>query len=74
LRVAPRGLKATHPGELLREDVFPAMGVSKAQIARRMRDAYDLAMQAAAMAEELDRIPRLEAACPGTPPPPSPLT
>lgn len=96
-----RGLKATHPGELLREDVLPALRASKAQIARdlrvsrqqlydilgekkpitpqmalrlakllgtsaeswlRMQDAYDLAMQAAAMAEELERIPTLEAA------------
>jgi antitoxin HigA-1 len=96
-----RGLKPTHPGELLREDVLPALGISKAQIARdlrvsrqqlydilgekkpvttqmalrlakllgtsaeswlRMQHAYDLAMQAREMAEELQRIPTLEAA------------
>lgn len=96
-----RGLKATHPGELLREDVLPALRVSKAQVARdlrvsrqqlydilgekkpvtpqmalrlakllggsaeswlRMQHAWDLAVQAPAMAEELDRIPTREAA------------
>ena len=29
-----RGLPAMHPGELLREDVIPALGRSKAEIAR----------------------------------------
>lgn len=29
-----RGLPAMHPGELLREDVIPALGKSKAEIAR----------------------------------------
>jgi addiction module HigA family antidote len=29
-----RGLPRTHPGELLREDVLPALGKSKAEIAR----------------------------------------
>jgi addiction module HigA family antidote len=29
-----RGLPAMHPGELLREDVLPALGRSKAEIAR----------------------------------------
>lgn len=28
------GLKPTHPGEVLREDVLPALGHSKAEIAR----------------------------------------
>ncbi len=28
------GLRPTHPGELLREDVFPALGRSKTEIAR----------------------------------------
>ena len=32
-----RGLRATHPGELLREDVLPALAVTKAQIARDLR-------------------------------------
>ena len=31
-----RGLKPLHPGELLREDVLPAMGLAKAEIARRL--------------------------------------
>jgi len=96
-----RGLRPTHPGELLREDVLPALRVAKAQIARdlrvsrqqlydilnekkpvtpqmalrlakllgtsaeswlRMQHTYDLAMQAPVMADELERIPRLEAA------------
>jgi addiction module HigA family antidote len=29
-----RGLKATHPGELLREDVLPALGRPKTEIAQ----------------------------------------
>ncbi len=29
-----RGLKAMHPGELLREDVLPALGKTKTEIAR----------------------------------------
>lgn len=29
-----RGLPAMHPGELLREDIIPASGVSKTEIAR----------------------------------------
>ncbi len=29
-----RGLTPTHPGEVLREDVFPALGRSKVEIAR----------------------------------------
>jgi addiction module HigA family antidote len=32
-----RGLKPTHPGELLREDVLPALGISKAEVARNLR-------------------------------------
>ncbi len=96
-----RGLKPTHPGEILREDVLPALGISKAEIARnlrvsrqqlydilgekkpvtpqmalrlakllstsaeswlRMQHAYDLAVQAPDMADELRRIPTLEPA------------
>lgn len=96
-----RGLRPTHPGEMLREDVLPALRVTKAQIARdlrvsrqqlydilgekkpitpqmalrlakllgtsaeswlRMQHAYDLAMQAQAIAEDLEQIPTLEAA------------
>ena len=30
------GLKPTHPGELLREDILPAIGVPKAEVARRL--------------------------------------
>jgi antitoxin HigA-1 len=101
LRNRLRGLKPTHPGELLREDFLPALRISKAQVARdlrvsrqqlydilgekkpvttrmalrlakllgtsaeswlRMQHAYDLAMQAEEMAEELEQIPTLEAA------------
>ena len=29
-----RGLSAVHPGEILREDVLPALGKSKSEIAR----------------------------------------
>ena len=40
------GLRATHPGELLREDVLPALGKSKAEIARLLgvsrQTLYDL--------------------------------
>jgi antitoxin HigA-1 len=32
--VIKRGLPAMHPGELLREDVIPASGKSKAEVAR----------------------------------------
>lgn len=28
------GLRPTHPGEILREDIFPALGKSKVEIAR----------------------------------------
>lgn len=95
------GLRPTHPGEVLREIVLPAIGRPKAEIARllgvsrqhlydilncdkpvstamalrlakmfggspeswiRMQNAYDLAITARNMAEELDRIPSLEAA------------
>lgn len=31
------GLKPTHPGEILREDVLPALGLTKVEIARRLR-------------------------------------
>lgn len=31
-----RGLKPTHPGEMLREDVLPALGIPKTEIARRL--------------------------------------
>jgi len=34
MRTIKRGLPAMHPGELLREDVIPASGKSKAEIAR----------------------------------------
>ena len=95
------GLAPTHPGELLREDVLPALGRPKAEIARalgisrqqlydilneakpitsqmalrigrltgtspemwlRMQGAHDLAIQARDLADELARIPVLEAA------------
>lgn len=33
-RSIKRGLPATHPGEMLREDVLPALGKSKTEIAK----------------------------------------
>lgn len=33
-RSIKRGIPATHPGELLREDVLPALGKSKTEIAK----------------------------------------
>lgn len=95
------GLRPTHPGEILREDVLPAVGKPKAEIAAllgisrqhlydllnekkpvtaqmalrlarmfgsspdmwlRLQMAYDLKVQAEAMAEELERIPHLKEA------------
>lgn len=96
-----RGLRPTHPGEILREDVLPSIGRPKAEIARllglsrqslydilnekqaitpavalcigkltgttaeswlNMQQAYDLRISEAEMAEQLARIPTLEAA------------
>jgi addiction module HigA family antidote len=41
-----KGLRPTHPGEILREDTFPALGRPKAAIARLLgisrRTLYDL--------------------------------
>jgi addiction module HigA family antidote len=41
-----KGLRPVHPGELLREDVLPALGLPKAQIARLLgvsrKTLYDL--------------------------------
>ena len=41
-----KGLAPTHPGELLREDILPALGLPKAEIARRLQISrqtlYDL--------------------------------
>jgi addiction module HigA family antidote len=41
-----RGLPAMHPGELLREDIIPALGKSKTEIARLLgisrRTLYDI--------------------------------
>ena len=31
-----RSLKPTHPGELLREDILPALGIPKTEIAKRL--------------------------------------
>ena len=40
------GLAPTHPGEILREDILPATGLAKAEIARRLgvsrQTLYDL--------------------------------
>ena len=30
------GLKPTHPGEVLREDILPGLGLPKAEVARRL--------------------------------------
>jgi addiction module HigA family antidote len=96
-----KGLRPVHPGEMLRVIVFPALGVSKTEIARllgvsrqtlydvlnekqpitanlalrigkligddpenllRMQQNYDLEIAERALAKELKRIPRLEAA------------
>jgi addiction module HigA family antidote len=32
-----KGLRPTHPGEILREDVLPALGKTKAEVARGLR-------------------------------------
>lgn len=41
-----KGLRPTHPGEILREDVLPALEISKTEFARRLRVSrqtlYDL--------------------------------
>jgi addiction module HigA family antidote len=96
-----KGLRPTHPGEILREDVLPALDVSKTQLAGllrvsrqtlydllgekqpvtprmalrlgrllgngpeiwlRMQGAYDLAMAAQTMGDELEQISTLKAA------------
>ena len=95
------GLRAVHPGEVLREDVLPAINKPKAEIARllgttrttlyaimngeqaltaemalkigkltgttpemwlNLQQAYDLRAGEARLAEELEKIPTLEAA------------
>jgi len=44
--LATRGLPAVHPGEILREDVLPALGRPKAEIARLLgisrQQLYDI--------------------------------
>jgi addiction module HigA family antidote len=96
-----KGLRPTHPGEILREDVLPALAITKTRFAAllhvsrqtlydllgekqpvtpqmalrlgrllgngpdvwlRLQGAYDLAMQAEAMAGELAQIETLKAA------------
>lgn len=96
-----RGLRPVHPGEHLREDILPALGKPKAEIARllgvsrqtlydvlnqkqpitanlalrigklvgggpeiwlRMQQAHDLEIAERVLAEEIKRIPTLEAA------------
>ena len=95
------GLPPMHPGEVLREDVFPALGKPKAEIARllgttrttlyaimngeqtitsdmalkigkltgttpemwlNLQQAFDLRLSEARLADELKKIPTLEAA------------
>jgi len=96
-----KGLRPVHPGEMLREDILPAVGRPKTQIARllgisrqtlydilgekqpvtpamalrlarmfggsaeswvNMQRNYDLKIAERELAEELDKIPHLEAA------------
>jgi addiction module HigA family antidote len=96
-----KGLRPTHPGEILREDVLPALDITKTRFAEllrvsrqtlydllgekqpvtppmalrlgrligngpdiwlRLQGAYDLAVQAEAMAGELEQIQTLKAA------------
>jgi antitoxin HigA-1 len=46
MTIIKRGLPAMHPGELLREDIIPALGKSKTEIARLLgisrRTLYDI--------------------------------
>ena len=101
MTVMTSGLRPTHPGEILREDVLPALEMPKAKIAEalgvsrhtlyellgerqpvttqmairlgklcgngahiwaQMQLNYDLATAAVAMADEIERIPTLQAA------------
>lgn len=96
-----KGLRPTHPGEILREDVLPALSITKTRLAAllhvsrqtlydllgekqpvtpqmalrlgrllgngpeiwlRLQGAYDLAIQAEALAPELEQIRTLEMA------------
>jgi addiction module HigA family antidote len=96
-----KGLRPTHPGEILREDVLPSLDITKTRFAQllrvsrqtlydllgekqpvtppmalrlgrllgngpdiwlRLQGAYDLAVQAEAMAGELEQIETLKAA------------
>jgi addiction module HigA family antidote len=49
------GLRPTHPGELLREDVLPALGIPKAEVARRL--GISRAMLYAILAEKAPVTP-----------------
>src|ERR1700747_573815 len=59
-----RGLRPMHPGEMLREDVLPALGKSKAEIARLLgisrQTLYDIIAEKQAgdpgMARRLDKL------------------
>ena len=46
MAIITKGLRPTHPGEILREDVLPALEISKTEFARRLRVSrqtlYDL--------------------------------
>ena len=52
-----RGLKPTHPGEILREDVLPALGRPKAEIARDLgvsrHTLYELLAERQAVTPEM---------------------
>ena len=58
------GLRPTHPGEILREDIFPALGRPKAEIARLLgisrRTLYDILEQKSPITPQMAlRITRL---------------
>jgi addiction module HigA family antidote len=51
------GLRPTHPGELLREDVLPALGIPKAEVAKRL--GISRAMLYAILAEKVPVSPAM---------------
>lgn len=52
-----RGLPAMHPGELLREDILPAIGAPKAEVARMLgisrQTLYDVLREKASVTPEM---------------------
>lgn len=51
------GLRPTHPGEMLREDILPAVGATKADVARRL--GISRAMLYAILAEKAPVSPAM---------------